>query len=84
MSCNVIRIHDGMCSIKAYLDLGKQSNIPYEEILEMLVINLQSEKQAYFDSTVKLTMKAPPQPAIGGNSGISYTECGEMEQEIIT
>ena len=40
--------------------------------------NLKSNVELIKEVAIK-TKPAPTQPAIGGNSGMSYTECGETE-----
>ena len=57
-----IGMHDA--TIAAYLALWNQSDIPYKKMLEMLVLNLQSEKDGYFKQVVKLTMERSPKPLL--------------------
>lgn len=53
----IIELGNHDSTVKAYLALWNQSDIPYNEMIEMLVLNLQSEKDAYFKQVVKLTME---------------------------
>jgi len=55
----IIKVGKHDATIAAYLALWNQSDIPYNEMLEMLVLNLQSEKDGYFKQVVKLTMERP-------------------------